>query len=255
VPDVSAPESPFTDHFAAAAAAYARARPSYPAALYAAIDAAVPGHRLAWDCATGSGQAVAPLAERFADVVASDASAAQLARLVARPNVHPVLARAERAPLADGTVDLVTVAQALHWFAGDAFYAEVRRVLRPRGVLAAWTYDLLHVSPDLDRIIAHLYRETLAGCWPPERRAVERRYADLPWPFTDSHTLDFEMQLCWRCDELLDYLASWSAVAVFRRRYGRDPLAALADPLRAAWGASAVREVSWPLTLKLAQVS
>ncbi len=252
---MSVADGAFTDHFAAAAAAYARARPSYPAALYAAIDAVVPGHRLAWDCATGSGQAVAPLAARYADVVASDASAAQLSRLVRQPNVHPVLARAERVPLADATVDLVTVAQALHWFAGDPFYAEVRRVLRPGGAIAAWTYDLLRIAPALDRLIAHLYGDILAGCWPPARQAVERRYANLPWPFADSRTLRFEMRARWRCDDLLDYLASWSAVSVFRRRHDHDPLAPLAAALRAAWGDSGVREVCWPVTLKLAQVS
>ncbi len=245
----------FTDHFAGAAAAYARARPTYPATLYAAIDAVVPGHRLAWDCATGSGQAVAPLAARFSDVVASDASAAQLSRLVRRPNVHVVLARAERAPLAAGTVDLVTVAQALHWFAGDAFYAEVRRVLRPGGTIAAWTYDLLGIAPALDRLVAHFYGEILAGCWPPPREAVERRYANLPWPFVRSRTLRFEMRARWRCDDLLDYLASWSAVAVFRRRHGHDPLAPLTAAFRTAWGDTDVRDVAWPVTLKLGQVS
>lgn len=252
---MSGADKPFSDHFGGAADAYARARPSYPAALYASIDAVVPDHRLAWDCATGSGQALAPLAERFADVVASDASAAQLARLVARPNVHAVLARAERVPLVDDSVDLVTVAQALHWFAGDAFYAEVRRVLRPDGAIAAWTYDLLRITPRLDQLVAHFYSDTLGACWPPERRAVERRYADLPWPFRDSRTLRFEMRACWRCDDLLDYLASWSAVAVFRRRHGHDPLAPMATALRAAWGGSGVREVCWPVTLKLARVS
>lgn len=252
---MSGADGAFTDHFAGAAAAYARARPTYPATLYAAIDAVVPGHRLAWDCATGSGQALAPLAARFTDVVASDASAAQLSRLVRRPNVHPVLARAERAPLADDTVDLVTVAQALHWFAGEPFYVEVRRVLRPGGAIAAWTYDLLRIAPPLDRVIAHLYGDILAGCWPPAREAVERRYADLPWPFAGSRTLHFEMQARWRCDDLLDYLASWSAVAVFRRRHGHDPLAPLVPALRAAWGDIGVREVCWPVTLKLAQMS
>ncbi|MEQ8663726.1 MAG: class I SAM-dependent methyltransferase [Gammaproteobacteria bacterium] len=245
----------FTDYFAAAADAYARARPRYPAALYAAIDAELSGHALAWDCASGSGQAVAPLAARFACVVATDASAAQLARLRPAHNVRRVLARAEQAPLADGCADLVTVAQALHWFALPAFYAEVRRVLRPGGVLAAWTYDLPTVGADVDALLAELYGDTLAGCWPPERQLVERRYAGLPWPFADTRTLTLEMRAQWRRETLLGYLASWSAVGVYRQRHGVDPLARWAGALRTAWGERARRAVRWPLTLRLARLS
>ncbi|MEQ8234405.1 MAG: class I SAM-dependent methyltransferase [Gammaproteobacteria bacterium] len=245
----------FEDHFAASAAAYARARPRYPEALYVAIDEARTGSALAWDCASGSGQAIGPLAARFAHVVASDASAAQLTRLVPAANVSRVLARAERAPLATASVDVVTVAQALHWFAGNAFYDEVRRVLRPGGVFAAWTYDRLAVTPAVDGLLDSFYHDTLRDCWPPERRHVEQRYAELPWPFTDSTTLTLEMRARWSCAVLCGYLASWSAVAVYRRRHHGDPLAALVAPLRAAWGAVSTRWVSWPLTLKLARLS
>jgi len=130
----------FRDHFSGVAADYAAYRPQYPAALFDWLASVSPRCELAWDCACGSGQASLPLASRFALVAASDASAIQVATATASENIRYLVAAAETAPLADGTVDLVTVAQALHWFVGDEFFAEVRRVGRPGGVFAAWTY-------------------------------------------------------------------------------------------------------------------
>src|SRR5260370_14561020 len=82
------PPSQFRDQFAQAAPAYATFRPRYPAALFGALAAHAPARHLAWDCATCSGQAAVGLAEHFQQVVATDASDAQLASAPPQPRVR-----------------------------------------------------------------------------------------------------------------------------------------------------------------------
>jgi len=244
----------FVDHFSAAAAAYSRYRPNYPEALYERIDNDTEAHGRAWDCATGSGQALEPLIRRFDRIVASDASVAQLSGIIPHPKVLPVAARAECMPLATASMDLVTIAQALHWFATDDFYGELRRILRPHGTVAAWTYDLCRVDADVDRVMAHFYRASLGPYWPSDRRHVETAYATLPWPFREQSVERLTMAADWTVEQLLAYVGTWSAVQRMRQaNRGRDPLASFATDLRAVWGDVAQRRVTWPLTLKIAR--
>ena len=174
----------FVDHFAATSASYARYRPHYPAALFDVIASATSARNTAWDCGTGSGQAAVPLAERYGEVIATDPSVAQLARAERTAGVTYVAMTAERCALAAHTVDLVTVAQALHWFDRPAFFAEVDRVLRPGGALAVWSYGLLSIEPAIDLLLQRLYVETLGPYWPAERALVDSGYAaiELPYP-------------------------------------------------------------------------
>ena len=240
----------FKDHFSTRAAAYRHYRPGYPDALYALLAGRSPRCRLAWDCATGSGQVARGLAPRFAAVVATDASFSQLREAVWHPRIAYRVAQAESAPFAERSVDLVTVAQALHWFHIDAFFTEVRRVLVPGGLLAVWRYGLLSVSPPVDELIGYLYREVLGDYWPPERRLVESGYDGLKLPFERMAVPAFSMSAHWCLPQLLGYLGTWSAVRAYRRARGEDPLAALSKPLGAAWGNVPVRSVQWPLTLQ-----
>ncbi len=240
------------DHFSTSAGIYRRARPGYPAALYDCVLSRVDGRQRAWDCGAGSGQALGPLPGIFRQVIASDVSARQLAGITPRPGLLRVVADAARSPLPAASVDLVVVAQAWHWFAGAAFTAEVRRVLRPRGLFAAWTYDLCRVDPALDEVVDCLYDDVLAGWWPPERCLVERRYADLAAPYEGGETLRLTMACTWRCEQFLDYLSSWSAVARRSAAGHGDAIAELRPALQAAWGrAEDLRTVCWPLTLRL----
>jgi ubiquinone/menaquinone biosynthesis C-methylase UbiE len=126
----------FKDHFSDRAAGYARARPRYPPQLFSALAGLTGARRLAWDCGTGNGQAAIGLAEHFDRVHATDASAAQLRQAEAHPRIRYEEAPESASGLAGHSADLVTVAQAAHWFDLDAFYREVNRVLRPGGVLA-----------------------------------------------------------------------------------------------------------------------
>lgn len=241
----------FSDHFSAVAGHYADFRPHYPVALFDWLATQTPAHSLAWDCGAGSGQASVALAAHFARVHATDASAGQLAQAVAHPHVEYVVATAEHSGLADSSADLVTVAQALHWFDLPAFYAEVRRVLKPDGIIAAWTYGV-HVTEgdEVNAQVRHFYSDIVGPYWPPERRHVENGYRELPFPFTRIDAPPFTMQVQWSLPQLLGYLGSWSATARYRQANGSDPLPALEQALRPLWGNPAQpRTVSWPLSL------
>jgi SAM-dependent methyltransferase len=245
----------FKDHFSGHAGAYAKYRPEYPDELFAFLAALAPARELAWDAGTGSGQAAIGLAAHFARVHATDASAEQIARAEPHARVTYAAEPAERVSLEDGSVDLVAVAQALHWFDIDRFYAEVRRVLKPRGVLAAWCYGLCRLSPELDPVIETFYNGTVGPYWPPERCFIDERYATLPFPFEEQPAPAMAMTASWNLDEYLGYLATWSAVQRYRKACGDDPLPALHARLRPAWGdPGAQREISWPLYFRIGRV-
>lgn len=247
----------FKDHFSGHADAYASFRPTYPPALFDALAAAAPGRALAWDVATGSGQAALLLADRFERVHASDASKEQIEHATAHPRVEYRVEPAERSSLADGSVDLVTIAQALHWFDLARFWAEVDRVTRPGAVVATWSYALMHVeAPGADAVIEHLYRDVVGSYWPPERRHVENGNRDLPFPFEPIELGSFEMRAAWTLDELVGYLGTWSSVARYRKATGLDPLTDVRTALASAWGTPDARHgVTWPLSLRAGRVA
>lgn len=239
----------FQDHFSAGSAGYARHRPRYPAALFDWLAAAAPARHHALDIATGSGQAAQDLADRFSWVTGFDASEAQLAQAPRLPNLRYEVARAEAIPLPDRCADAIVVAQALHWFDLDRFYAEARRVLRPGGLLVAWTYNLLSVTPAVDALVHGLYHGALRDHWPPARRLVEDGYASLPFPFTPLQAPDCAMSASWDVEQLLGYLRTWSAVGACMAAGLPDPVAAIEAELRAAWG-EGERPVQWPLAIR-----
>ena len=173
------------DHFSGHAACYQQFRPNYPDALFTYLAALCPAHELAWDCATGNGQAAVALAPHFERVIATDASAQQIDQAGPHPNVEYLVAPADKAPINDGIVDLVTVAQALHWFDVKSFYAEVNRSLKSGGVLAVWCYQLHSINPEIDSIVTQLYSGIVGPYWPPERKIVEDGYKSLPYRSTN----------------------------------------------------------------------
>src|SRR5688572_27473051 len=164
----------FHDHFSGVAGRYADFRPHYPAALFDYLASLVPADAAVWDCAAGNGQATVDLAKRFRSVMATDASAEQIASASPQPGVEFRVASAEASGLPDFSVSLVTVAQAMHWFDLERFYAEVDRVLLPGGVLAAWAYGINVVEgEEVNAIVQDFYGNTLDEYWPPQRRLVE----------------------------------------------------------------------------------
>jgi len=239
----------FKDHFSGQSAAYRKYRPDYPDALFDWLAGIAPGRRLALDVATGNGQAAVALARHFDTIIATEPSAAQLGSARTHPRVTYRQEPAEAISLASGSVDLVVVAQAAHWFDWPRFAAEAARVLRPGGVLAVWSYGHCEVTPAIDGLVGDFFRDVVGPYWPRERRHVEEGYRDLVLPFPPLATPDFAMGTCWDAIAMLGYLDTWSAVRRCRARTGRDPLALIAPPLEAAWGPRP-REMRWPLTLR-----
>jgi SAM-dependent methyltransferase len=240
----------FKDHFSGQAADYARFRPRYPAAMFAYLAGASRHNRRAWDCGTGSGQAAVALSRHFSEVIATDASAEQIAHAEPAAGIAFRVAPAEASGLPDRWADIVTVAQALHWFDLDRFYAEARRVAAPGAIIAAWCYNLLSIAPALDAEINRFYGDVVGPYWPAERRLLEEGYATLPFPFERLPAPAFAMEAEWALDDLIGYFATWSATARYRQERGSDPLPELRRTLERYWGDAATpRPVRWPLAL------
>ena len=243
-------EAAAADHFSAHAAAYARARPTYPPELFAWLAAQSPHRDLAWDCGTGNGQAAVALASHFARVRATDLSAEQIAHAAVHPRVTYAAGAAQHSGLGEDTCDLVTVAQALHWFAGDAFYAEAKRVLKPGGLFAAWTYTLLHGEPELNALVEDFHGRVVGPWWPPERRWVDLGYRGMPFPFAQIDAPAFEIRLEWSQADLLDYLRTWSATQRCMKETGTDPTLELSRRLSGVWPDGEARKtIIWPLAI------
>lgn len=243
----------FADHFSSVSSGYAQFRPRYPAALFAWLATLPPHAERALDAGAGTGQASIGLRSHFRSVVAAEPSVAQLAS-VNGGSLHLVAATGEALPIAARSIDLITVAQALHWFDLPRFYAEVRRVARPEAVIAVWSYAVLRLPSELRVVVDRFYWETLSGFWPEERRHVDNGYAELAFPFEAMITPEFVMQDEWSFDHLLGYIATWSAVTRLRASEGDAAVNELASALKAAWGARSHHTIQWPLTLRVARV-
>ena len=238
----------FKDHFSRDSKAYAEFRPTYPGKLFAWLVSVSPGRALAWDAGTGSGQAAVALAEHFDRVIASDPSRKQVDSAAPHPRVEYRLA-AEVAGLDEQSADLVTAAQALHWFDRPTFWNEVERVLRPGGVVAVWCYELQHVSPEIDDVINRFYREKVGRWWTEERRLVEEGYRTIEFPFEELSVPRFAMTTEWTLLQQVGYLGTWSAVGRYRKETGTDPVPEVAAELERVWGSQA-RRVEWPLSVR-----
>ena len=213
-----------------------------------------PGKNLAWDCATGNGQAAVALGEVFERVIATDASEKQIENSLAHARVEYRVAPAEASGLGSDTIDLITVAQALHWFDLARFYAEVRRVLKPHGVFAAWAYKLATVTPSIDAAVGYYYSEVVGPYWPAERGLVEK-FEELAFPFPEIAPPPFEMVVEWKLEYLIGYLRTWSATQRFIAANQSDPLKSVEEELRAAWGVPGrSRRVVWPLIVRVGKV-
>lgn len=247
--------STFKDHFSVGSKGYAAHRPGYPRSVAEALAARSPGRRCAWDAGCGSGQLSTVLGEVFERVEATDASAAQIAAAVSHPRVHYAVSPAERVELPDASVDCAVAAQAAHWFDLEAYYREVRRVLRPRGLVSLVTYALMVITPEIDRLVGRFYRGPLEGYWPPERKLVEEGYRSVPFPFEEVPPPELPLEQRWDLGQVVGYIGTWSAVQALKKAGKGSELDALVADLQQAWGDPAtVRDARWPLTLKMGRV-
>ena len=245
----------FKDHFSHAAADYATYRPHYPPALADYLTSLVAARNVAWDAGCGSGQFSSVLGERFDQVFATDASAEQIARAVPHPHVKYAVATADGVDLLASSVDLVTVAQAAHWFDLPPFYAEVRRVARPRGVIALFAYGITIMEPPVGPVIDDFYSRVLGAWWPRERRHTENGYRDFEFPFDEVIPPKIDMAVDWSVDQLVGYVGTWSGVRAITAAEGERPLQEFSLNVRAVWGSTPTRRVRWPLGMRVGRIS
>jgi ubiquinone/menaquinone biosynthesis C-methylase UbiE len=245
----------FSDHFSEQAKQYAQARPSYPESLIRFVAEAAPGRASAWDCATGSGQAAVALAAHFDQVLATDASAAQIAQAQPHPRVRYSVQPAERVDFPDTSVDALTVAQALHWFDLPAFFAEARRVLRPGGLFCAWGYSWSTVTPAIDAVVQAHILDIIQGAWAPQNALLWDGYRAITPPFVPVTPPTVTIRLTWSLSQYMAYLETWSAIRQTIQRIGRGFLDEAATNLERVWGSPAhVREVHIPVCVVAGRV-
>lgn len=239
----------FADHFSGHASSYAAFRPRYPAALYEWLTGIAPSTQLAWDVGTGNGQVAQGLATRFARIVATDPSEKQLAHAAPHPRIKFERATYETS-LADASVQLVTVGQALHWFDLEAFFAEVHRVLQPGGVVAAFAYTHSRVTPAVDEVVRHFHDHTVGAHWAPEHHLIHAGYRTLEMPIVELESPGFEICEQWTLEQYRGFLRTWSSVQRLIAAGGEAEVVAFEAQLAERWGAEKTRPVLWPLILR-----
>ena len=246
----------FKDLFSGHASDYARYRPRYPAGLYDHLASLCERRDLAWDCATGNGQAAIELAKRFARVIATDASKKQLDEAPRIEKIEYQVWPAEKTELSTRSVDLVTVAQALHWFDFARFGQEVRRVASPGCMLAVWTYSVAQITPEIDAVTEQLYNIGLKGFWEYERTWVDKGYEGIPLPIVGETRPRFEMKVDMTLAHWIAYLGTWSAVKKAVETTGRNPVDGMRAEFEKAWGEpGSARPVTYPLNVRIGRVS
>lgn len=245
----------FKDHFSTQSSDYSKYRPDYPQELYDFILAKVNDKKTAWDCGTGNGQAAIVLSHYFEKVFATDPSAEQIKNATQKNNIEYRIASAENSTLMDKSIDLITVAQALHWFDFTKFFAEVKRVAKPDAVISVWSYELCQVDEDTDKIFMKFYHDILEDYWAPERKHVENAYSKIPFPFIEVEEHVFFMKKQWNLQEFLGYLSTWSAVQKYILTNGKNPIELVVADFEKAWkNPDTAKEISFPVTVKTGRI-
>ena len=242
----------FPDHFSGVSAAYAAFRPRYPDELFAYLATVTPGREVVWDVGTGSGQAAQGLARHFQHVIATDASSAQIEYSQPHPRIDYRVCAAEASGLDNASVDLVTVAQAVHWFDLPRFWPEVRRVARPGGAIAIWTYGLFDITPAIDVIVRRFYGGTVGPYWPAQRQLTEDRYETIDFPFAEVPAPSFFIERAVSLEEVAGYIRTWSATGAYMKQHNVDPVETLIAELLVAWGPPQQALLArWPIAMRV----
>lgn len=242
------------DYFSSHAKLYAAFRPSYPQELYNFLLQHLKGRDKAWDCATGNGQVASALSPYFKEIHATDISRQQLEQADAKSNIFYSVSPAEKTTFNNHQFDLITVAQALHWFNLSGFYKEVKRTGKPGGILAVWGYSHLSINEEIDSFILHFYDHTVGPYWDSARRLVEDAYRSIPFPFEEISTPGFQMAFQWTLAQLAGYLTTWSSTQKYIREHHTDPVPPLIEKLKPHWNEYEAKEVRFPLFLRTGRI-
>lgn len=204
---------------------YSKYRPSYPQTLIERIIFYLKQkhngpYNLAVDVGCGTGQATKLFSPYFTHINAYDVSENQIkqARLVqTEANISFNVSSSESLPLADESVDLITVATAAHWFDLEKFYTECKRVLKINGVLAIFTNlipRIINKNESLEQTLTQLinnYNHILQPYASDRMKYVMNRYKDINPTLEDVERDDsLYIDYMWTIDELIQYLRTYS---------------------------------------------
>lgn len=242
------------DHFSTISDKYAQFRPDYPSAIYDFLYPLLKQKENAWDCGTGNGQVARELAKDFGTVEATDISTQQLEHAYPADNIKYSVQKAEYTNFADDSFDLITVAQAVHWFDFEKFNNEVKRVGRANGIIALFGYELNNITPEIDAIVRAFYDDVIGSYWHPERKHIQERYQNIPFPYKELETPEITNIKLWKLEHLIGYLNTWSAVQYYEKANGNNPVKQIENDLRKAWGAVEVRKVNFPIIFRVGRV-
>ncbi len=234
---------------------YARFRPTYPTELFEYILSLVGNNSVAWDCATGNGQFASVLAEHFETVHATDISHNQIKNAIRKENIFYKVEPAEHTSLPDQSLDIITVAQAVHWFDFDKFYAEVNRTLKPNGIIVITGYILPQIDEQIDTLIHEFETNFLGDYWDKETLHVDEKYATIPFPYQEIHAPEFFSTLYWSIEQLLGFLNTWSGVRHYIEEHDTNPVTLFEPQFRKFWHGNEIKEVKFPMLLRIGKAN
>jgi ubiquinone/menaquinone biosynthesis C-methylase UbiE len=242
------------DNFSRHSSLYVKYRPHYPSTLFEYLVSFVANKNIAWDCGTGNGQSAAALSPYFKKVIATDISSKQIDNAENAANIFYSVQPAENTDIETNSVDLVTVAQAIHWFKFERFYEEVRRVASKNAFIAVWTYSLLKIDESIDQIIQDYHFNFLGDYWDAERKYVDNEYKSIPFPFEKISVPAFNIEVNWSVEYLEGYLNTWSALQKFVAANTFNPVPALVQSIKPFWGEAEKRKIIFPIHLLLGAI-
>jgi hypothetical protein len=243
------------DLFSTQASGYAKYRPTYPPELFEYILSFVEEKNFAWDFATGNGQAAVELAPHFRKVYATDISSKQLEQAIPVKNIEYAVASEQTTDIPENTIDLITVAQAYHWFDFDGFYREAVRVSHAKSVVAVWGYSMAICEDEvISKQLDFFYRQTVGHYWDPERKHVDAHYSTVSFPFDELGAPEFKIHVDWNREDFIGYLNTWSSVQNYIKVNKSNPVDEFAEELRSIWPDDATRHFYFPLFLRIGNV-
>lgn len=243
-------ENTFSIH----SANYSKFRPVYPGELFDLLMSYVSERKYAWDCGTGNGQVAQELSKYFEKVFATDISPQQIEQALPNDKIQYSIQKAEKTIFPDNTFDLITVAQAIHWFDFYEFYNEVFRTMKHNGILAVFGYGLFRTFREADPILQSLYFNILGPFWGEQRRYIDKNYETIPFPFVELEKIDLEIVLEWRLDHLIGYLETWSATKNYMKVNNKNPIDLIYDDLKKVWGNEHAKTVKFPIISRIGRV-